>query len=155
MGFHSEQDINDSLLSVRVDPTIASQVGKEAAGLKASEAKAYADKHGAKGTRLIHLSKKQQIDLQSAYLPTYEKIVQKNVHIPLLQREFDALVSFTSNPGSPGLRTVSTPLNQGRVSDALLEILYRIPPKGSKIRSGLMARRRREVEWFITGRYTI
>ncbi|RTZ49407.1 hypothetical protein EJ377_01775 [Chryseobacterium arthrosphaerae] len=44
------------------------------------------------------------MELFSAVLPTYEKIVNAKVKIPLTQNQFDALVSHTYNTGgSDGL----------------------------------------------------
>ena len=154
LGNVNVQTIADTLTRIGVDPTVAKKLEREAGGLRGQPAYDYVQKNGEHGTKLICLTDEQQVALQDVYLPGYEKVVQKHVSIPIIQREFDALVSFTTNPGG-SLVSITNSLNLKQVCAALQGILRRLPPEGSNIRKGLMNRRRREVEWFITGRYTL
>ncbi len=50
------------------------------------------------------ITREKGVELFSSVLPTYEKIVNAKVKIPLTQNQFDALVSHTYNTGgSDGL----------------------------------------------------
>lgn len=151
LGFRP--NIAATLIGIGVDPAIANKLEKEAGGLTKQPAYDYVQKNGVHGTKLICLTDQQQIALQDAYLPDYEKLVKKHVSVPIIQREFDALVSFATNPGG-SIVPVMNSLNRKEVCAAMQGILQRLP-KNKSIRKGLMNRRRREVEWFITGRYTL
>ena len=153
MGQRDEEPIRKDLLMIGVDPAVAAKIAHEAAHLKDGAALAYAEKNGRNGTPLVHLRRDQQVALQNLYLPIAERRVKLAITVPLLLREFEALVSFTANPGRKGLKAVADHLNRNEVAAALKEILDRLPESIS-IQKGIMNRRRREVEWFITGRYT-
>ncbi len=152
MGYHSEEEIVTMLTRIGVDKKVASQVGTAAHNRTGADAEQYVAKNGINGTRLIELSKAQQVLMQNLYLPNYEGIVRKRLTAPVLQREYEALVSLTANP-SYSIASVVNLLNQGRVAAALEDILNRIHV-GPSILCGIIARRRREVEWFVSGRYT-
>ena len=140
------------LEAINVDKEIAARVAKEAQGKTEGDAQRYVDQNGAKGKPILRLNREQQILMQSLYLPDYEITLIKHLATPVLQREYEALVSLTTNP-SVSIVSVTTLLNQGKVAAALENILNRIHV-GSSIQCGIIARRRREVEWFISGRYT-
>jgi GH24 family phage-related lysozyme (muramidase) len=130
-----------------------------AAGMQPEDAKDFAAKHDwQSGSPLprICLNKEQHLQLMARYLPYYEiHYVQKYVYVNLLQREFDALVSVAANP-SRSIVSLANAINQGRISDALDDILSRVPSDStSSIGAGMRVRRRREVQFYLTGRYQI
>ena len=153
MGEREKETIHDDLVSIGIDELTASKVAKDVPKLYGDDASKYALKYGKSSQEpLIQLSNKQQIMLQDKYLPPYEKLVKKLVVVPLLQREFDALVSFVVDP-IRSFTEVSNHLNRDEVSAALTTILDRVPSRKSSIALGLMNRRQREVEFFVSGRY--
>ncbi|WP_419804430.1 peptidoglycan-binding protein [Terriglobus sp.] len=154
LGKHDRNNVEKMLNSIGVDPAIAAQVAREAAEVTGQAARDYAEKHGAHGDRLIHLKKEQQVAMQDIYLPTYVNYVCQYVSVPVFQREFEALVSFTANAISP-IPPVTSALNRGEIALALQKIIHRLPPSTSSIYKGMVNRRRREVQWFLAGRYTV
>lgn len=153
MGYQKESAIQADLESIGIDPKTAALIAKNAHGLAGADAKAVVDEYGAKSqSPLIHLDPNQQMRLLNKYLPKYEHIVNLYIHVSLLQCEFNALVSFAVNPGG-NFTTVATAINHGWVSDRLDEIMRRIGNK-ENLKKGLTLRRRREVEFYLTGHYT-
>ena len=67
-------------------------------------------------------------------------------NLNLNQNEFDALVSFTFNLGEGGLATLIKNRNKKQIADALL--LYN--KSGGKVTQGLVTRRQKERELFLT-----
>jgi GH24 family phage-related lysozyme (muramidase) len=157
MKERNKTSIQMDLMRIGVAKEVAAQVA-EASGKKGSAADAFVDKYGEKAkSPLICLEDAQQDDLMNIYLKDKERLVKTHVHVNLLQREFDALVSFAVNPGAKALQTprfaqVAHDINHGWVSDALDLILTAVP-SDPKVRKGVMTRRHREVQFYLTGRY--
>ncbi|MCU0617979.1 MAG: lysozyme [Gemmatimonadaceae bacterium] len=59
---------------------------------------------------------REPLDVFRARLPKYEAAVRAHIHIPLTQREYDALVSFAYNTGAEGFpaTSVARTVNAGR-----------------------------------------
>ena len=79
----------------------------------------------------------------------YAQAVRDAIDVPLRQRSFDALVSFTYNVGVGALRssTLRAKLNSGDVSGAAAEFDRGIFAGGHTL-PGLVRRRRLERAWF-------
>jgi RHS repeat-associated protein len=79
---------------------------------------------------------------------TYEKAIKSLVKVPLMQFQYDAIVSFTFNVGVGGLKKSDflKELNNG-IYDGNLMLNYQRPPEIAK-------RRKKEVNLFNTATYT-
>ena len=146
MKNRSEQQVINDLQNLGVDRVSASQAAK-GAGLKLLQAKNFAKEN----KHLIFLDKKKQVALMRSILPTYEKIIQRNIHVPLAQHEFDALVSFAYNPGGK-FTPVAHALNKRHFSEAVMIIKSR-NITGGQANRGLIKRRELEVALFLHGKY--
>lgn len=82
-----------------------------------------------------------------------EAFVEKVVNVPMKQHEFDALVSLYYNKGSQ-LLPVAALLNEGRVGDAMAQMLTINRNAKGEFRAGLAKRRNREMLMFMEGDYT-
>ena len=84
-----------------------------------------------------------------------ENCVNTQVKVPLLQREFDALVSFVYNCGAEHFEksTLLKKLNLGNKAGASNELLRWVNP-GSASEAGLTDRRQKERRIFLLGDYT-
>ena len=153
LGQRDADVIEKELISIGVDKLVAEQVS-HAGRLTGLPAEAFAEKYGAKGSKLIHLDAEAQFRLQAVYLVAAEYVVNKLLSVPLLQREFDALVSVANNAAPGNMLSVIRPLNQGHVGAALQAILNKLPNVHSSVYKGIGNRRRHEVEWFLTERHT-
>lgn len=91
------------------------------------------------------ISKEGADALLRSDLPSYEAHVS-NTGLTLSQNEFDALVSFTYNCGGGNLRNLIRNRTKLQIADALL--LYN--KSGGKTLAGLVKRRQRERELFLT-----
>lgn len=85
-----------------------------------------------------------ETDLSTKYSPDVNKLVK----VPLLQREFDALVSFHFNTGALGRSTLLKKLNAGDKSGAAKEF-PRWNKAGGKVLRGLTRRRSAEKALFL------
>jgi GH24 family phage-related lysozyme (muramidase) len=83
-------------------------------------------------------------------LITFENAVNQLVKAPLNQNQFDALVSFTYNLGETNLRssTLLKKLNAKDYKGAAAEFL-KWNKAGGKVMSGLVKRRKTEMELFL------
>ncbi|WP_079242582.1 lysozyme [Chryseobacterium indologenes] len=93
------------------------------------------------------ISKEKGIELFSTVLPTYEKIVNSKVKVPLTQNQFDALVSHTYNTGgSYGLFS----LVNKRAADTEIRNWFttKYITAGGKTLNGLIRRRKAEADLF-------
>jgi lysozyme len=77
-------------------------------------------------------------------IPTYEKMVNKNVHVPLTIPQKSALVSFSFNLGESNLRNLASQLNKNdyNITNRMLKYCY---AKKKKLK-GLATRREQEVK---------
>ncbi|WP_185269277.1 lysozyme [Chryseobacterium indologenes] len=95
------------------------------------------------------ISKEKGVELFSSVLPTYEKIVNSKIKVPLTQNQFDALVSHSYNTGgSAGLFK----LVNDRASEAAIRNWFttKYITAGGKVLNGLIRRRKAEADLFFT-----
>lgn len=93
------------------------------------------------------ISKERGVELFAAVLPTYEKIVNSKVKVPLTQNQFDALVSHTYNTGgSDGLFSL---INK-RAADSEIRNWFttKYITAAGKVLNGLIRRRKEEADLF-------
>ena len=93
------------------------------------------------------ITKEKGAELFAAVLPTYEKIVNSKVKVPLTQNQFDALVSHAYNTGgSDGLFS----LVNKRAADAEIRNWFttKYITAGGKVLNGLIRRRKAEADLF-------
>lgn len=93
------------------------------------------------------LTDQQVDDLFKQDLIPREKIVESYVRVPLMQNQFDALVSFVFNVGRGafGQSTLLKVLNQGKYDEVPAQLRRWIYSGGKKI-DGLINRREAEIE---------
>lgn len=93
------------------------------------------------------ITKEKGVELFSAVLPTYEKIVNAKVKIPLTQNQFDALVSHTYNTGgSDGLFSL---INKKAGEEEIRNwFTKKYITAGGKTLNGLIRRRKAEADLF-------
>ena len=119
----------------------------QGAGLKNNAALAFANAH----KKDISLTSDQESALLALILPHYEKIVQGNITIDLLQTQFDALVSFAYNPGGK-FSSVAKLIDAGKTSEAMADIKKRVYSGGDVLKA-LVRRRNDEVACYLYGKY--
>lgn len=85
-------------------------------------------------------------------LATSERAISRLIRVPLMQNQFDALVSFTFNLGSGALQrsTLRMKLNRGEFEDVPEEFL-KWNKAGGRILKGLTRRRLAEATIFMKG----
>ncbi|MGG7468841.1 lysozyme [Chryseobacterium arthrosphaerae] len=95
------------------------------------------------------ITREKGVELFSAVLPTYEKIVNAKVKIPLTQNQFDALVSHTYNTGgSDGLFSL---INKKAGDEEIRNwFTKKYITAGGKTLNGLIRRRKAEADLFFT-----
>ncbi|AYZ12934.1 lysozyme [Chryseobacterium arthrosphaerae] len=95
------------------------------------------------------ITREKGVELFSAVLPTYEKIVNAKVKIPLTQNQFDALVSHTYNTGgSDGLFSL---INKKAGEEEIRNwFTKKYITAGGKTLNGLIRRRKAEADLFFT-----
>ncbi|WP_343679599.1 lysozyme [Chryseobacterium arthrosphaerae] len=93
------------------------------------------------------ITREKGVELFSAVLPTYEKIVNAKVKIPLTQNQFDALVSHTYNTGgSDGLFSL---INKKTGEEEIRNwFTKKYITAGGKTLNGLIRRRKAEADLF-------
>ena len=96
-------------------------------------------------------SEDEAMDLLALTLGKYEQSVAKNVHVPLTQNEFDALVSFTYNVGGANLAssTLLKLLNSGESKSIVAKEFHKWNKAGGKELAGLTRRRQAEARLFL------
>ncbi|MBB6329943.1 lysozyme [Chryseobacterium sediminis] len=93
------------------------------------------------------ITKEKGVELFSAVLPTYEKIVNSKVKISLTQNQFDALVSHTYNTG--GSDTLFSLINKKSRGEAIRNwFTTKYITAGGKFLNGLIRRRKTEADLF-------
>jgi lysozyme len=93
-------------------------------------------------------------DLFAKRIAPYESAVERAVTVPLVQHEFDALVSFHFNTGGIEESTATTRLNDGNRIGAM-EALKWWNKAGGAVSSALVKRREEEARLFLTGEYAL
>jgi lysozyme len=93
------------------------------------------------------ITKEKGVEMFAAVLPTYEKIVNSKVKVPLTQNQFDALVSHTYNTGgSDGLFSLIN--KKAGESEIRNWFTTKYITAGGKTLNGLIRRRKAEADMF-------
>ncbi len=132
------------MLAIGLDLATAKKIA-EGAGKKGADA----DNFAKTNKELVNLTREQQMQLLAYIVPSYEKIVSKNITVDLVQHEFDALVSFAYNPGS-AFSEVAHYINQGHIAQAMKTIKSVVTSKSAVI-PGLVKRRNDEISLYLYG----
>ena len=140
------KEIKSDLISIGLSATTAESIG-EASGLTGEDAKYFCIQHH----NLVDLSYDLEMKLLKKIAPHYEGIIKRQLHIDLLQYEFDALVYFVYNPGGD-FRPISGLINSGKIVDAMIAMKRRIV-SGKSVPKGLITRREDEVNLFLFSDY--
>ena len=149
MKLRKKVDVLKTLMEVGLSRQVAEQASNGVTLTNKTNPKAedFADDN----EELIALTKEQQLKLLSLIVPHYEGIVIRNIHVPLKQYEFDALVCFVYNPGGSFVPIAHT-INAGHMEQAV-ELMRRRVITGGKTSKGLERRRQRETWLLQTGHY--
>ena len=95
------------------------------------------------------ISKEKGAEIFATVLPTYEKIVNSKVKIPLTQNQYDALVSHTYNTG--GSDTLFSLVNKKASDEAIRKwFTERYITADGKVLKGLIRRRKAESDLFFS-----
>ncbi|WP_236027111.1 glycoside hydrolase family protein [Geomonas diazotrophica] len=146
MKTRSKQQVLADLLKAGIHPDVSTKAAC-GAGLSGEGAETFVLLH----RKMLVLNQQQATALLKLILPGYEKVVRQGVHVSLLQQEYDALVSFSYNPGGR-FKKVATCINEGRIRDAMA-VITSANTSGGKVLAGLVARRKREIELYLRGKY--
>ncbi|HBA87816.1 MAG TPA: hypothetical protein DCZ75_07435 [Geobacter sp.] len=146
MKTRSKVQIANDLVSIGISKGTSEEVA-EGAGLYGISADSFVNEH----RKIVTLTEEQAIALLKMILPSYEAIVRRCVVVPLFQHEYDALVSFAYNPGGR-FRKVAEYVNRGQSEEAIRHI-SEATTSGGKVLRGLVARRKREVDLYVKGKY--
>lgn len=93
----------------------------------------------------------QQADVALANdLLKYERYVEKWVDVPLNDKEFSALVSYTYNRGEGGIKQLS---QHSRTIDDYAKNIVVYWGSATRYKKGLIRRRKKEQELFVSGAY--
>ncbi len=146
MKDRSRDEVMRHLMAVRVSAEAASQAAA-GAGLSGQKARNFVRDNKA----VVDLSDAQQSELLLQVIGHYEAKVKRAIKVPLLQQEYDALVSYAYNPGGGWTKTTAL-VNAGNPHEAMVEIKRHVYSKGELIRS-LVRRREAESRMFLYGEY--
>ena len=146
MKGRSQSAITHDMTAIGLAQAVAGKIAA-AAGLHGAKAQAFADDN----EDLVSLTAGQETGLLKLIIPHYEAIVKRNVHALLTQYEFDALVSFSYNPGG-SVRPVARAIDAGHIAAAMNIVRGRIITGGHKSQ-GLVNRRHLEIDLFLNGNY--
>ena len=146
MGARRAATVVRDLTAIGVPGSVATSVS-EGAGLKGKSARDFVRAN----KTLVVIDIQQESALLDQILPHYEALVKSSVRILLHQHEFDALVSYTYNPG--GGWTKTTKLVNAHKPDAALEEIARHIKSGPNVVDSLVRRRKHEARLFLYGVY--
>ncbi|WP_367620763.1 glycoside hydrolase family protein [Geomonas oryzisoli] len=146
MKTRSKQQVLTDLQEIGVSRDLSAKAAC-GAGLSGEAAESFVLSH----RKMLVLGEQQSIALLRLILPSYEKVVRQGIRVPLLQHEYDALVSFSYNPGGC-FRKVASCINEGRIGDAMCFITS-ANKSGGKVLNGLVKRRKRETQLYLRGKY--
>ncbi len=146
MKTRSAAQIISDMTAIGISPPVAGKISK-AAGLTGANAQKFV----ADNASLVQLSIKMEQTLLKRLIPYYETIVRRNVHVALLQEEFDALVSLTYNPGWSIYR-LTKHIDSGNLATAMADWKRRNTSDG-KVMSGLTVRRKKEMTLYMSHDY--
>jgi len=141
MKERTKEAITRDLTSAGVPPDVAVKTA-EGAGLMYSDAMSFAKAN----EKLVKLDVAQQKTLLERCLDYQEGVVQRNAHVHLVQREFDALVSFAGN--CAGLfTTAARHIKNRKTTEAMSTILSALGE--DDVKTGLKHRRECEVKFYL------
>jgi GH24 family phage-related lysozyme (muramidase) len=146
MKRRTKAGIEADLAAIGLAAAVCARVS-QAAGLVGAAARGFAYRNAG----LVSLTPDQEMALLLVTAPPYEDIVHRQILVPLVQHQFDALVSFAYNPGGP-FGPVAGPINRGDHDTAMAEIRNRVFSGGHRL-DDLVRRRRDETELFVSGSY--
>lgn len=98
----------------------------------------------------MKITKEQSRELLKSDLRRFEKVVNETIKRPLLQHEFDALVSFSFNVGTQAFKTstLAKKINANAPYNEIREQFLRWNKAGGKVLAGLTSRRKREAKLY-------
>lgn len=98
----------------------------------------------------MKITKEQSRELLKSDLRRFEKVVNETIKRPLLQHEFDALVSFSFNVGAQAFKTstLAKKINANAPYNEIREQFLRWNKAGGKVLAGLTSRRKREAKLY-------
>lgn len=98
----------------------------------------------------MKITKEQSRQLLKSDLCRFEKAVNETIKHPLLQYQFDALVSFAFNVGAPAFKgsTLAKKINANAPWSEIRAEFLRWNKAGGKVLTGLTSRRKREAKLY-------
>lgn len=146
MRERTKAQIKKHMLKLGLDDETAAKVA-EAAGLHGKAAKKFV----VDNKLAVKLTRNQELALMRIAVPPKETILRKWLNVPVSQYEYDALVSFTYNPGA-SIVPVTKAINGGKTDEAM-KIIQKRTVSGGKSLDGLVNRRAKEVALYTKGIY--
>lgn len=101
-------------------------------------------------TQDMKITKEQSRQLLKSDLCRFEKAVNETIKHPLLQHQFDALVSFAFNVGTQAFKnsTLAKKINANAPYNEIREQFLRWNKAGGRVLAGLTSRRKREAKLY-------
>ena len=98
----------------------------------------------------MKITKEQSRQLLKSDLCRFEKAVNETIKHPLLQHQFDALVSFAFNVGAPAFKgsTLAKKINANAPWSEIRAEFLRWNKAGGKVLAGFTSRRKREAKLY-------
>lgn len=98
----------------------------------------------------MKITKEQSRELLKSDLRRFEKVVNETIKHPLLQHQFDALVSFSFNVGTQAFKnsTLAKKINANASWNEIRAEFLRWNKAGGKVLAGLTSRRKREAKLY-------
>ena len=98
----------------------------------------------------MKITKEQSRELLKSDLRRFEKAVNETIKHPLLQHQFDALVSFSFNVGTQAFKnsTLAKKINANAPWNEIRAEFLRWNKAGGKVLAGLTSRRKREAKLY-------
>lgn len=98
----------------------------------------------------LKINKEQSRQLLKSDLCRFEKAVNETIKHPLLQHQFDALVSFAFNVGTQAFKgsTLAKKINANAPYNEIRHEFLRWNKAGGKVLAGLTSRRKREAKLY-------
>lgn len=98
----------------------------------------------------MKITKEQSREFLKKDVERFEKVVNETITHPLLQHQFDALVSFAFNVGAPAFKgsTLAKKINANAPWSEIRAEFLRWNKAGGKVLAGLTSRRKREAKLY-------
>jgi GH24 family phage-related lysozyme (muramidase) len=144
MGARTADQVRSDLQAIGVDEQAAATLSV-GAGLRGAQAQNFAQVHASD----VSLTEQQQHELLNLADQNAQQAVRTNVHVPLNQNQYDALVSFAYNvgPGAFNNGTLLRLLNNGDYNGAAGQF-ERWSRSNGEIVEGFVSRRAAELRQF-------